>query len=262
MVDVFCNENGTTKEKAEVLDLFSFLSWAEEWLKRVLKEEIVMVDMDSIILDFVIIGTIKDEKKAFHWYLESAEKGNNVVQYDVGCCYLNEIETMEDEEKAFQWYLKSAEGGNNEEKAFQWYLKSAEEGNSNRLYNLKYCYMNGIRIAKDEKKVLMWISLPAEGRCDEFEITTVEKYQNKLKLNTNGKNINLSFFKLSTRYLNNIEDLKDLNVENHNCCICWQKNKLTNMKIFPRAGTGNDYSELKDIEYLDKEGFGTIWKSE
>ncbi|RHZ82064.1 hypothetical protein Glove_114g176 [Diversispora epigaea] len=52
------------------------------------------------------IGTTKDKKKAFQWYLKSAEGGNHMGQRNLGCCYQQGIGTIKDEEKAFQWYLR------------------------------------------------------------------------------------------------------------------------------------------------------------
>ncbi|RHZ73766.1 hypothetical protein Glove_229g3 [Diversispora epigaea] len=43
--------------------------------------------------------------------MKSAEKGNHRGQYNLGNCYLNGIGTIKDEGKAFTWFLKSAEGG-------------------------------------------------------------------------------------------------------------------------------------------------------
>ncbi|RHZ64743.1 hypothetical protein Glove_320g193 [Diversispora epigaea] len=284
------------------------------------------------------IGTTKDEEKAFQWYLKSAEGGNSNGQVNLAGCYQNGIGTIKDEEKAFEWDLKSAESGNShgqhnlgicytkgfgttkdEEKAFQWYLKSAEGGNSHGQFNLGKCYLHGIGTTKDEEKVVQWILKSAEGRNysvqqtiewfyrEEIAISTIKRYQNKLKQNINRKDINLAHSNSPIKNLNGNK--------NHNCCICWQKNGCIeickNFKDFGRChDCGNlnlrtnvcksckyleleyrryyfmelntfvqmtelrenaneweiwrciDYSELKDFEYLDKGGFGTVWKAE
>ncbi|RHZ86131.1 hypothetical protein Glove_54g34 [Diversispora epigaea] len=90
------------------------------------------------------------KKKAFQWYLKSAEGYN-----------------IKDEQKAFQWYLKLAEAelGNSdelnnlgigtiedEEKAFQWLFKPTEGGNNYGKYFLGCCYKNEIGTSKDEEK--------------------------------------------------------------------------------------------------------------
>ncbi|RHZ48181.1 hypothetical protein Glove_557g3 [Diversispora epigaea] len=62
------------------------------------------------------IGTVEDEKKAFQWYLKSAEGGDNLKLAEVGKEIGLEQQTMKrmhsnDEEKGFQCHLKSDEGG-------------------------------------------------------------------------------------------------------------------------------------------------------
>ncbi|RHZ83912.1 hypothetical protein Glove_86g217 [Diversispora epigaea] len=63
------------------------------------------------------IGTIKDEEKAFQWYLKStnnlkAEGEDCKGQNKLGYCYLLGTGTAKDEEEIFQWYLKFSRRGN------------------------------------------------------------------------------------------------------------------------------------------------------
>ncbi len=51
-------------------------------------------------------------KRAFEWYLKSAEGENSKAQYNLGGCYYHGRGTDKDMKRAFEWYLKSAEGGN------------------------------------------------------------------------------------------------------------------------------------------------------
>ncbi|RIB10594.1 hypothetical protein C2G38_1979536, partial [Gigaspora rosea] len=60
------------------------------------------------------IDVPEDEKKAFDWYLESADGGSSDGQLNVGNCYLNGIGVSKNEKKAFEWYLKAARGGNSD----------------------------------------------------------------------------------------------------------------------------------------------------
>src|SRR6266536_2986565 len=39
------------------------------------------------------IGTLKDERKSFEWYLKSANAGNVNAQFELGCCYQNGVGT-------------------------------------------------------------------------------------------------------------------------------------------------------------------------
>lgn len=56
-------------------------------------------------------GVKQDRKKAFKYYLISAEKGNPETQYKVGNCYETGQGTEKDMQKALFWYEKSASQG-------------------------------------------------------------------------------------------------------------------------------------------------------
>ncbi|RIA91509.1 hypothetical protein C1645_875361 [Glomus cerebriforme] len=147
------------------------------------------------------IGTEKDEKKAFDWFLKSdsliiqninkhisfkeelklAITNNLKAQVYVGYCYQNGIGINKNEKKAFKWYLKSAENGNamaqnnlgvcykdgigtdkNETKAFECYMKLAIAGVSHGQCNVGFCYEKGIGTLKDETKAFEWYFKSAE----------------------------------------------------------------------------------------------------
>ncbi|RHZ89443.1 hypothetical protein Glove_14g12 [Diversispora epigaea] len=209
------------------------------------------------------IGTIKDEEKAFQWYLKSAEGGNLLGQDNLGSCYQYGIGTTKDEEKAFQWYLKSAEGGDHggqfnlgscydngigttkdKEKAFQWYLKSAEGGDNNGQCNLGYCYQYGMGTTKDEEKAFQWYLKSAEGRnhmgqnnigyCYQYGIGTAKDFCEMPKW-TSGNN--------------EIDKIIQMTQSDNNAKE-WEIWRWIN------------YSKFKNIKYLAKGGFGTIWKAE
>ncbi|RHZ78315.1 hypothetical protein Glove_166g17 [Diversispora epigaea] len=143
------------------------------------------------------IGTAKNEKRAFRWYLKSAEGGNSYGQMLLGNCYQYGIGTVKDEEKAFRWYLKSAEGGNSdgqvilgncykngtgttkdEVKTFQWYLKSAEGGNRNGQCILGDYYYFGIGTTKDKEKAFQWYLKSAEGGQSDGQLNVGVFYAN------------------------------------------------------------------------------------
>ncbi|CAG8476761.1 11208_t:CDS:2 [Scutellospora calospora] len=52
------------------------------------------------------IGTARDEKKAFEWFLKSAENGYYKGQFEVGLCYGNGIGTPSNCEKVNEWLQK------------------------------------------------------------------------------------------------------------------------------------------------------------
>ncbi|RHZ58631.1 hypothetical protein Glove_372g72 [Diversispora epigaea] len=210
------------------------------------------------------MGNIYSKEEEFHQYLKLAKRGDSDAQLNLGYCCSNGIGTIKDEEKAFQWYLKSAEGGNNlgqfnlgncylngigtvkdEEKAFQWYLKSAEGGNHIGQNNLGHCYHYGIGITKDEEKAFQWFLKSAEGG-EKYGQSSVEYfYRNEISHVKKNKN------KLEQRCI----DCENLNQLNNTCSDYENANEWEIWRWI-------DYSKLKNIEYLAKGGFGSIWKAE
>ena len=43
-------------------------------------------------------------------------------------------------------------------KAFEWYLKSAEQGNASAMFNLGFCYSNGVGTDMSTLTALKWYS--------------------------------------------------------------------------------------------------------
>jgi len=129
-------------------------------------------------LDFNCKDEIKinpDEKAKFEQYVISARRGNNIAQYNLGCCYDFGKGINKDKKKAFEWYSKSAEAGNDkaqynfgccdqygerinkkEKKAFKWYLKSAVAGDNDAQNCIGRCYEYGIGTNKNEKKGIQY----------------------------------------------------------------------------------------------------------
>lgn len=56
-------------------------------------------------------GVGKHEKKAFQWYLRSAELGNPEAQCHVGTAYDSGTVVKYNKEKALKWYEKAADNG-------------------------------------------------------------------------------------------------------------------------------------------------------
>ncbi|RHZ45721.1 hypothetical protein Glove_658g12 [Diversispora epigaea] len=235
------------------------------------------------------IRTIKDEVKAYQWYLKSAEGENHAGQNNLGNCYRNGSGTTKDEEKAFQWYLKSAKGGNHtgqynlgyyyqqgngttkdEEKAFRWYLKSAEGGNYAGQSNLGFCYANGAGTTKDEEKAFQWYLRSVKGGNHIGQSSIEYLYRNEIGISNVKKNQN----KLKHRCHN----CENLIIPNNMCSDCkligipeWTSGSSDFDKIIQMTQSDEnaneleiwrwiDYSKLKNIEYLAKGGFGIALK--
>ena len=120
---------------------------------------------------------ITKEKRAFEWYLKSANNGYAKGQYGLGNCYYSGKGVMLDISKAFEWYSKSANNGcadgqyslgdcyyygrgitKDYKKAFEWYLKSANNGCAKGQSNLGSCYYYGEGVKRDHKKAFEWYS--------------------------------------------------------------------------------------------------------
>lgn len=120
------------------------------------------------------IGVKKDLKKAFDISLEYANKGNEILMFELAGYYLNGIGVEKDINEAINWYKKSYEAGyiesayflgyiyqtnemvkdNNE--AINWYKKSAELNNPRACYNLAYIYYDGTIALKNNEEALKY----------------------------------------------------------------------------------------------------------
>ncbi|RIB29853.1 hypothetical protein C2G38_1995509, partial [Gigaspora rosea] len=83
------------------------------------------------------IGFGKDEKKAFKYFMKSAELDHGDGSYMVGYCYQHGAGVIRNEHKAFEYYSKASELG---------YTKGT--------FNVGYYYRHGIGVEKDEIKAL------------------------------------------------------------------------------------------------------------
>ena len=102
-------------------------------------------------------------KKAFRFYLDSADAGDAVSTISAGIYYQNGLGTEADGEKAMDYYRKAADRGNSYaminvgylyefgngsvkqdlDKAYEWYKNSADLGNPEAMTHLGDLYYNG-----------------------------------------------------------------------------------------------------------------------
>ncbi|PKC60805.1 HCP-like protein [Rhizophagus irregularis] len=147
------------------------------------KEKEKLVELNNLGFCYQYgMGKVKDDFKAFEFYLQSAEGGNLGAQNNLGYCYQNGIGIIKDEKKAIEWYLKAANGGNLEaqfnlgicyqygigvdedsKKAFIWYYKSAKEEYSPAQNMLGNCYEDEIGTENDLEKAVYWYKKAAEN---------------------------------------------------------------------------------------------------
>ena len=127
---------------------------------------------------------MKDEKKAFEFFLKSAEGGYKPALSMVGYCYKYGVGISKDESKPFELYLKAAKKGDgysqnlvanyynngkyvpkSEEKVFYWNRKAAINVSSEAQHELAEYYS----IIRDERKAFKWYLKLADSKYSSAE---------------------------------------------------------------------------------------------
>lgn len=105
---------------------------------------------------------VRNDAKAFYWYLRAAEQGDATAQFNCGVFYNLGRGTPANKYKAFEWFEKAAKQGNAQAQyncgfmcehkegtsydmfeAFEWYLKAAEQGLGQAQIACAIFYYNG-----------------------------------------------------------------------------------------------------------------------
>ena len=128
-------------------------------------------------------GLSVDPARACRLFINAAEQGHVLGQYNAGVCYIEGIGVNKNPKTAFQWFLKSANQGNLEsiynvalayhagdgtkvdlQQAIAWYQKAIEKNNIPSFYGLGLIYTNGaVDIPKDQQKALGLFQKAAEA---------------------------------------------------------------------------------------------------
>lgn len=90
-------------------------------------------------------GVPKDNKKAFYWWTNAAEKGHASAQYKLGKMYYDGIETQRDRGKAAYWWAKAA-----------------EQGDFYAPFDLGMLYYEGRGVIQSYKSAYLWYGLAAK----------------------------------------------------------------------------------------------------
>ncbi|WAW10289.1 sel1 repeat family protein [Oxalobacter vibrioformis] len=111
-------------------------------------------------IGYIYLKEFKDEKKAFHWFMKSAEQGDMYGQYNLG-----------------QLYKQGIGGRKDYQQAFQWLSKAAEQGHAKAMATLGNLYADGLGVEKDEVKAVTWYVEAAkkddrDGQCNAAGIFT------------------------------------------------------------------------------------------
>jgi len=122
------------------------------------------------------IGTQKDTKEAMTWFLKSAQAGDPLAAYKVGCYYDGQINeaVKRDKDKALSYKLIAATAGyslaqhdvanlsyekGQYDEALKWWKKAADQGVPLSLYNLSSSYHNGHNVPQDYKMAYIYFKL-------------------------------------------------------------------------------------------------------
>jgi TPR repeat protein len=111
----------------------------------------------------------------------NAEKGDAVVQFNLGCCYYYGKGVAKDHAEAVKWFRKAAEQNHAQAQynmgvchatgqglakdmveAAKWYGKAAEQNHAEAQYWLGVCYANGQGVPKNEAEAIKWYRKAAE----------------------------------------------------------------------------------------------------
>ena len=145
----------------------------------------------------------------FNWYLQKAEAGNHVMQYQVGCAYISGTGVESDVQRGLDFVLKSAEGEykqaqyiiglaylkgeyveQNPEKGFSWLYKAAVQNEPLAQAMVGACYIDGTGVEKNEAEGFKWFEKSANGG-NTWAQTVIGEYYNRADL---GNDPSKAFF--------------------------------------------------------------------
>lgn len=142
-----------------------------------------------------LLGTEKNQKESFKWYLILAESGDNSVAFDVAYSYASGTGVEKNYEEAVKWYNVAVnngsaaamnnlavcyENGNGVEKnleiAFSLYYKSANSGSIVAANNLSICYQFGTGTSVKPQEALAWKEKVARNNNKKAQNVVAEWY--------------------------------------------------------------------------------------
>lgn len=123
-------------------------------------------------------GVLRDETRAFKWYLKAANQGDSRAQSNLGVMYSTGEGVGQDDGKAVEWYFKAAKQGNvnaqfnlgtmydtgrgihkSYTEAAKWFLKAAKQRDVESQFKLGLMYLSGEGVKKDHVRAYKWVYL-------------------------------------------------------------------------------------------------------
>ncbi len=134
-----------------------------------------------------------DFETAHTLFLEAAEAGLDLAQYNLGVMYYSGLGVKRDYKKAYEWTKKAADQGHveaqfnmgtlyfngngtrrNRDQAFQWYMQAANNGHPESQYNLATMYRDGTGVKRDYVQAHFWANVSRENEYLEAELVQQE----------------------------------------------------------------------------------------
>jgi len=113
----------------------------------------------KILIEF---GVVQDIEQSVFWYLEAAEKGDAVAQFNLGVMYDNGFGVVQDYGQAVFWYRKAA-----------------EQGDADAQCSLGFKYNSGRGIAHDNEKSVFWYQKANEQGVKSSQKKHLTKHRNQ-----------------------------------------------------------------------------------
>lgn len=164
------------------------------------KKKITRIALLAIILvvgAVVVLYEMLTSRDEFGELIAKAEKGDILVQFQLGNMYYNGEGVSVNYEEAFRWYRMAAGEGHAESqyyvgtlyhngqgvakdipKAVAWYRRAAEQGQPQAQYKLGNAYYNGWGVTKNYKEALKWYRKAARRGDAEAQTAVGNIYYN------------------------------------------------------------------------------------
>ena len=137
------------------------------------------------------VGVEVHPAKAFGYYKQAAERGNQQASYRLARCYYFGIGTEIDKAASFGYFMEVAQQGNVYASYFvavqllegdgipmdlrdgvEWLMKAAEADHADAQYKLANCYLMGDGVEENEDLALEWFERAADnGHEDAIRLT-------------------------------------------------------------------------------------------
>jgi len=136
-------------------------------------------DPKLIFIKALFFNYTQDYKKAFEYFLISANQGCSPAQYHTGYCYQYglgiQINTIE---------------------SFKYYSMSAEKGHARSLYYVGYCYQYGVGTQQDDRAAVNYFQIAADKGNQDAQCSLGYCYQKGIGVPLN-LSMALNLYKLS-----------------------------------------------------------------